>query len=741
MKRLLTQRILTASVLLATCLGARATKTVLADFEDGTWGLMTKGTSFNGSLFTTKPSVMANPSPTGINTSSMCAGAVNVADADWWQNFLILNLKTPVVITEQNRILTLDAYRSIQPKDMRIAFNTHEESGTIYQGSLSQDATWETLTLDLGDSFMGQTLSTIYIVLSCNWSDPRSGWGEATYCFDNITLCAPADLPATVATVDMATTLQTMRDFGASDCWTVDYVGQYFSDGEKAKAAKWLFSKELDADGNPQGIGLSCWRVNVGAGSATQGSSSNIENETRRTECFLNADGTYDWTRQKGAQWFMQQAKSYGVDHMLLFSNSAPIYYTSNGLANASKGATCNLKPDCYDDFARFLTTVARHFVDEGYPITHIDPVNEPQWEWLDGQEGSPWDNSDIAKLAKELHTAITSEGLSVKTLIPEAASWLYLTGGSGNAANQIYSFFDSSSSNYVGNLSTLEPAVAGHSYWTFTDNSSLASYRKAVAEQAAKYGLEVMQTEWSMLDSAPSTSAGFPASYDDATKMDIALYMAKIIYTDLAYANASAWSYWTSMDQEKYSQKNRFHLLRLNAEGDTGDESYGDIKNGGTVNADKNLWVLGNYSRFVRPGYKRVGLSGLDDLNGLMGTAFVAPDASELVAVVVNMSQWVKNLTLNVGTTTTYGLSAYLTDKDHDLASYPSVDDLGKVSVPARSVMTIRVALSESAAIKQVAAPEGSTSQLMYNLQGQRIATPQPGSIYIKGGKKHVAR
>lgn len=58
---------------------------------------------------------------------------------------------------------------------------------------------------------------------------------------------------------------QTIADFGSSDCWTADFVGKYFSDAEKEKSAKWLFSQEMDADGNPEGIGLSMWRVNLGA--------------------------------------------------------------------------------------------------------------------------------------------------------------------------------------------------------------------------------------------------------------------------------------------------------------------------------------------------------------------------------------------------------------------------------------------------------------------------------------------
>ena len=156
----------------------------------------------------------------------------------------------------------------------------------------------------------------------------------AAYCFDDVTLRAgEAQSPAEVK-IDITKTFQTIQDFGASDCWTAEYISDYFSTTQKEKAARWLFSQKMDANGCPEGIGLSCWRVNLGAGSASQGSASNIEDETRRVECYLNSDGTYDWTRCDGQQWFMKQAKDYGVEHFLLFSNSAPIYFTNNSSVN-----------------------------------------------------------------------------------------------------------------------------------------------------------------------------------------------------------------------------------------------------------------------------------------------------------------------------------------------------------------------------------------------------------------------
>lgn len=562
----------------------------------------------------------------------------------------------------------------------------------------------------------------------------------AAYCFDDVTLIAGEAQSPTEVKIDITKTFQTIQDFGASDCWTAEYVSDYFSTTQKEKAARWLFSQKMDANGCPEGIGLSCWRVNLGAGSASQGTASNIEDETRRVECYLNSDGTYDWTRCNGQQWFMKQAKDYGVEHFLLFSNSAPIYFTKSGKANTNnQSLTCNLKDNRYDKYAEFLATATQHFVDEGYNVTYIDPVNEPRYDWKDGQEGSPWENANIAKLAKELDKSITNRNLSTKILIPETSSWDLLYSGTGRASKQINAFFKSSSSTYIGDLSSLAKVVAGHSYWTFGNNSDLKDIREKVRDAAQEYGLEVMQTEWSMLDAAPSTSAGFPASYDEATKMDIALYMGKLIYCDLNYGNMSGWSYWTAFAQERYSQKNRFYLIRMNAQGDSGEESYGDIKNGGTLTADKNLWVLGNYSRFIRPGYKRVAVDGADEMNDLMGSSWLSPDENTLVTVLVNMNHTTRNISLSLADKSIERIKTYLTNKINNLRLTPALSDASNMEIPARSVVTVVATLGSSSGINTIKTDNKNDNRI-YSLGGQLINNPSKG-IYIKNGKKYVVK
>ena len=115
------------------------------------------------------------------------------------------------------------------------------------------------------------------------------------------TLSAAAQSSFTIG-FNLSQRYQTIMDFGASDCWTSDYVGRYFSASEKEKAARLLFSQKMDNNGNPEGIGLSVWRVNLGAGSSQQGDGSNISDATRRADCYIKKE-TSDVTFWLGRPW------------------------------------------------------------------------------------------------------------------------------------------------------------------------------------------------------------------------------------------------------------------------------------------------------------------------------------------------------------------------------------------------------------------------------------------------------
>lgn len=65
----------------------------------------------------------------------------------------------------------------------------------------------------------------------------------------------------------------------------------------------------------------------------------------------------------------------------------------------------------------------------------------------------------------------------------------------------------------------------------------------------------------------------------------------------------------------------------------------YGDIEKEGTYQATATLWVLGNYSRFIRPGYQRIALD-LNESRSFFGSAWLSPEKDKIVTVYTNLAE-----------------------------------------------------------------------------------------------------
>ena len=488
--------------------------------------------------------------------------------------------------------------------------------------------------------------------------------------------------------IDISKTYQTIESFAASDCWFANYIGEYWTNSEKEQITKLIFSRNIK-NGQPEGIGLSGWRFNLGGGTAQQGAASGINDVEKRAESFMDPiTGTLDWSKQAGQQYFIDKAKSYGCSQFVMFSNTPPVYMTQNGKGYSQMGAYSNLKPDSYDDFADYITSAVKYFKDnKAIDFTYISPVNEPQYNWDEpNQEGSGWQNSEIKKIAVELDKSLESKKLTSKILVAESAAWNYIYESANDAGrnNVISNLFNSTSSNYIGNLKHIAPAIAGHSYWLDGDWATLLSTRKNVASSADAAGLKVYQTEWSMLGDGYSSSEF--VGFDNASYMDIALYMSKVIHCDLAYANAASWSYWTALSPERWSHKNRFLLIKVTPAG--GD--YGDFKQSGTHAATKTLWVLGNYSLFIRPEYKRIDLGMANTSKDLFGSAYISPNKKEIVAVYTNLSTKQYDAKANIKNVEIESIKTYTTNQSQDLAENTISDAQASILINPNSVVTV---------------------------------------------------
>ncbi|KAF2327893.1 glycoside hydrolase [Flavobacterium ginsenosidimutans] len=495
--------------------------------------------------------------------------------------------------------------------------------------------------------------------------------------------------------VNLDMNLQTMESFGASDAWQCNFIGKNWPTDKRNKIADLLFSQGLDADGNPKGIGLSLWRFNLGAGSAEQGDASDITDEWRRSECFTTDGVSYDMTKQAGQVWFMKAARERGVDKLLAFANSAPVYLTQNGKAYASIKEFYNLKDGKMSDLADFWTTsLDKLKTEHGLTIDYVSPFNEPQYEWDGtGQEGSPATNANIYSFVNVLSPKLQSKGLDAKIVVGEAGAYepLYKTvSGKESRSNQIDYFFASNSTKNIGGLSNVKKTISGHSYWQAWPLSEMISSRQSAASKIQSVGnVSLWSSEYCVLESPGTDELPGGAGSGRDLGMSLALWTARIISTDIAIGGVTSWQWWTAISRGDYKDG----LIHVDDGASNGAGNADYCKNDGYIRDSKTLWALGNFSFFVKPGMVRVQIPSVDNstaLNDVMVTAYKDATNKKLVIVAVNMSKSAKTYKLNLsgGTVSDNKLTPYTTSETLSLKKGTAVD-ASNLEIPARSVVT----------------------------------------------------
>lgn len=490
-----------------------------------------------------------------------------------------------------------------------------------------------------------------------------------------------------VYVVDKNITYQEIDNFSASDAWRCHFVGKYWPQEKKEEIADLLFKREFDEKGNPKGMALTNWRVNVGAGSYENREAKEVNNSWNRTECFLLPDGTYDFSKQAGQQWFMKAAKERGVNNFLFFTNSAPYFLTRSGATVSTDRNYINLQEDKFDDFARFLVNCTKHFRGLGYDVNYISPINEPNVEWHTNafQEGSFATKSDIYRLVAELDKVIEEEQVETKILIPELGELKYLF-EVDSAANMpddiIHSMFYKNGEYSVLGFKNLFNCVAAHDYWTAYPPKLLVDIRTDLRKALEQNGHQTKfwASEYCILEKNKEITM----EPSPIKSINLGLYVARIIHSDLALANASAWQWWTALSM---GEDVPIQLLPMK------DSSTESIKYDGIISPTKMFWTTANYSFFIRPGMKRIDVkpthivSDLEAATSLMVSSYT--DNKDIITVIINYTDKEEQLDLKCEKAKTGKL--YVTSIDKNL-EYVGEHALKKLTIPARSVVTVVV-------------------------------------------------
>ena len=338
--------------------------------------------------------------------------------------------------------------------------------------------------------------------------------------------------------LDTEKTFQTFESFGVSGAWWAQVVGGWDEiDPESGKSKRERIAELLFSD--DEGIGVGCYRYNLGGGSVESGKG-DIPNVSRRAECFYDPDGNYDWSKDKNAVWMLKEAVKNGVDEIIFFVNSPPERLTKNGMAHCGRAFSTNLSPKNYRRFAEYCLDCVEHFRDEGIPIKYLSPVNEPVWKWTGGQEGCHYRPSGVRKLLRVFVDEMDKR---------PALSDLKLSA----AENGDIRWFNKTYCRILlrdKKISSKVDAVDTHSYFVTPDIPVIKLFiknRLPFLKRYRKYldrhfpGVAVKTSEWTHMKGGRDYG------------MDSALEQTKIMMEDLSILNVTSWQLWIALSNVAY--------------------------------------------------------------------------------------------------------------------------------------------------------------------------------------------
>ncbi len=477
--------------------------------------------------------------------------------------------------------------------------------------------------------------------------------------------------------IDGEAQYQTMDGFGASACWWGQNVGG------------WNNCKDILAllyDGE-KGIGLNIYRYNLGAGSVNDES---IYETRSRTETFLKDDGTYDFSADANAQNALSIAKTLAGDDLrvTLFANSPPVSLTKNGKGYSDAPEkdddpyTTNLDSANYGRYADYLYDTAMYFIDKGYKVTDVSPINEPQYAWrgwhnADGsvsmnQEGCYYSEQDALALYKVLvdkfkDSDADKAGCKLSLFESGAAE-----GRNTTFSNYMDVLLGRGKKNVFNNIPLRRyfDKISVHSYWSSTTTKK----RCELLMQDRFSNYDIACTEYCQMTNDGNTGVMELIEKEGATNgmsIEYGTAMADVIIDDLVFLNAKEWDWWLGCSFGVYTDG----LVYLN------NENHSDIQ------TSKRLWCLGNFSKFIDEGAVRI--ASCSGVKKLPNCAFKNPDGSTVIVY--------SNSTENDMKTSLQGIDfgsceVYTTSAEYDLEKTTDNTTLtdNVISIPSQSVVTV---------------------------------------------------
>jgi glucuronoarabinoxylan endo-1,4-beta-xylanase len=279
-----------------------------------------------------------------------------------------------------------------------------------------------------------------------------------------------------------------------------------------------------------------------------------------------------------------------------------------------------------YQDYANQLANYVANMKAAGIDLLAISIQNEPNY--TASYESCLWTAQEFHDFVPYLYSALVARGVaSTKIMVGEESGWEFdLTTDTMNDAN---------TASKVGIL-------AAH------------NYDRGTPSAVNTYGKQLWETEVSDFDA-------FTASISDA------LIWAESIHEFMTGAEANAWHYWW--------------LISGNADNEGLTDRSG--------NPAKRMYALGNFSKFVRPGYYRIGATSA---GGVLVSAYKDPASGKFAIVAINTNSLATPAAFSLTGWTTASVTPWVTSATLSLASQSAVPVAGSTfsyELPASSIVT----------------------------------------------------
>ncbi|MGA8640590.1 choice-of-anchor D domain-containing protein [Candidatus Binatus sp.] len=351
-------------------------------------------------------------------------------------------------------------------------------------------------------------------------------------------------------------------------------------------------------------------------------------------------------------------AGPYVSDMKAAIANGARIYsspwtpppaYKTNGLNTCTGNAGL-----ITSDYAAYATWLANYVMslktEEGITLYALSVQNEPN-ECL-SYDSAYWTAAEIDTfVATNLGPTFAADGLSTLIYVPEGSGYNEMSLGSTCAT-------DSSCNEYIG-------GVVWHDYDANLTGTNTITADPYPSDWPA--GKKYWETE-------ASCGSGFGPNFCQTgfnTDITDALDWAAVIDQRIAVDNANAWLYWW--------------LVGLDS---TDDQAL--VDSNGTI--AKRAYMLGQYSKFVRPGYFRIDATHLP-ATGVSVSAYQNTATSSLVIIATNYTGSDVSQEFSITNAPTFSsLTPYTTSASLSLAKQSSVSlssNSFTYKLPANSITT----------------------------------------------------